>query len=77
MPVQPWQWQLALCGLANSVFDQLLPLPFPLLLLRHRMLWDSLGTYTAWMYKGVNTQWGQDIRQWWAGQQVLPSVSFL
>ena len=37
------------------------------------MLWDSLGTCTAWMYKGVNTQWGQTLVSGGQGQQVLPS----
>lgn len=37
------------------------------------MLWDSLGTYTAWMYKGVNTQWGQTFVSGGQDQQVLPS----
>ena len=45
----------------------------PLLLLRHKMLWVSLGAYTAWMCRGVKTQWGQTFTN---GRQGPTDTSF-
>lgn len=44
------------------------------LLLRHEVLWVSLGTYVAWMRRGVNTQWSETST---IGRQSPTEKSFL